>query len=162
MSNRAVILFVSLGLVLDRITKEIVLAQMTLGESIPVVPGFFSLVSVRNRGGAFGLLADLPPAVGLAFFVIVASATVAVLAWMLSRVAAEERWQRFALASVISGAVGNLYDRIRFGEVVDFLDCYWGAWHWPAFNVADSLITVGVVLLLLSSFAPETEEGTDS
>jgi signal peptidase II len=132
----------------DQWTKGLVLAHFRLGESVEVIPGFFSLTSVRNRGGAFGLLADLPEGYGQAFFVVFAVLTVAFLVWMLRGTPREDLSQRIALTAVIGGAIGNLVDRILYGEVVDFLDVYVGDWHWPAFNLADSYITTGVVLLL--------------
>ncbi len=155
MSLRAAALLVALIVALDRATKALVMARMSLGESIAVIPGFFSLTSVRNRGAAFGMLADLPEPWRLLFFVTVAVAAVGLFGWMLLKVPERDRWQRLSLVCVLAGAAGNLYDRVRYGEVVDFLDCYVGDWHWPAFNVADSAITVGAVLLVLLSLRGE-------
>lgn len=154
MSGRVSALLVALIFVLDQVTKHLVVASWELGESVAVVPGFFSLTYLRNRGGAFGLFSDLPEAWRVGFFVLFALATVAALAWMLRSTDRDDVVQRFALTSVIGGAAGNLFDRVRYGEVVDFLDVYVRDWHWPAFNVADSFITCGVILLLASSFLP--------
>ena len=144
-------LLVALIFALDQYTKHLVVAAWELGQSLVVIPGFFSLTYVRNRGGAFGLLAGLPETWRVAFFVVFAVATVAALVWMLRSTARDDLVQRLALTGVIGGAVGNLWDRIRYGEVVDFLDVYAGGWHWPAFNMADSFISCGVVLLLVGS-----------
>lgn len=152
MSERASALLVAAILALDRYTKHLVDSAWNLGDTVAIIPGFFSLTYVRNRGGAFGLFSDLPEAWRVTFFVIFAVATVAALVWMLRSTPRSDVLQRFAITSVIGGAGGNLYDRLRYGEVIDFLDVYVGDWHWPAFNVADSFISVGVVLLLLASF----------
>jgi signal peptidase II len=150
-SGRVSALLVALIFALDQLTKHMVMASWQVGDSTPVIPGFFSLTYLRNRGGAFGLFAGLPETWRVAFFVVFALATVAALVWMLRSTPREDVAQRLALTSVIGGAVGNLWDRILYGEVVDFLDVYVSDWHWPAFNVADSFITCGVVLLLVSS-----------
>lgn len=137
--------------VLDQVTKWMVVARFELGESVPVIPEFFSLTYVRNRGGAFGMLGDLPDGWREGFFIVFALGTVAALAWMFRSTPVSDRVQRVALTSVIGGAAGNLYDRVLHGEVVDFLDVFVGNWHWPAFNVADSFITCGVALLVIGA-----------
>ena len=159
MSVRLSAIVVALIVALDQYTKALVSGSWKLGESIPVIPNLFSLTYVRNRGGAFGLMADLPEAYRVAFFVVFAVVTVAILVMMLRTTPASDLLQRFAITSVIGGAAGNLYDRIRYGEVVDFLDVYWRDWHWPAFNVADSFITIGVVLLVIGSMRAVQNEG---
>jgi signal peptidase II len=151
MKLRIAVVLVAFMVALDQYTKHLILADWTVGDTLPVIPGFFSLTYVRNRGGAFGLMADLPEGWRVGFFVAFALLTVAGLAWMLRETPREDLVQRLALTSVIGGAIGNLYDRVRYGEVVDFLDVYVRAWHWPAFNVADSFITCGVVLLVCGS-----------
>ncbi len=151
MSGRVSALLVALIFALDQYTKHLVVAGWEVGDSLPVIPSFFSLTYVRNRGGAFGLLSNLPEAWRVTFFVVFAVVTVAALVWMLRSTPRADFAQRLAITAVIGGAVGNLWDRIRYGEVVDFLDVYVRDWHWPAFNVADSLISCGVVLLVLGS-----------
>lgn len=130
---------------LDQATKLWVLAAFHLHETLTVT-SFFNLVLVFNRGAAFSFLSD---AGGWQkwFFIILALAISGWLAAMIRQHAAE-RLQPLAFALVLGGALGNVIDRVRFGAVVDFLDFHVAGWHWPAFNVADSAITVGVALLL--------------
>jgi signal peptidase II len=130
---------------LDQLSKAWVLAAFRLGERLEIT-GFFNLVLVFNSGAAFSFLAD---AGGWQkwFFVVLALAVSAWLVVML-RQHVGERLLALALALVLGGALGNVIDRVRFGAVVDFLDVHAAGWHWPAFNVADSAITVGVALLL--------------
>ncbi|HXC50891.1 MAG TPA: signal peptidase II [Candidatus Limnocylindrales bacterium] len=162
MSVRVSALLALLIIALDQYTKSLISSSWRIGESHPIVPEIFSLTYVRNRGGAFGLMADLPEAWRVAFFVIFAIATVSALLWMLRSTPRGDVLQRFALTAVIGGAAGNLYDRVRYGEVVDFLDVYYRDWHWPAFNVADSFISCGVVLLLIGSLrhSRDVDRGT--
>src|SRR5205085_12161414 len=156
-SVRASAIVIALIVLLDQYTKSLVASSWRLGETLPVVPDVFSLTYVRNRGGAFGLMSDLPEAWRVAVFVLFALATVSALIWMLRNTPRGDVLQRFAITAVIGGAAGNLYDRIRYGEVVDFLDVYYRDWHWPAFNVADSFISCGVVLLLIGSLRQARE-----
>jgi signal peptidase II len=139
-----------LVIVLDQLTKLLVTHALRPYESVMVIPGFFELVHVRNRGIAFGLMNHL----GAAWSSIVLSGVTAVaivlLIFWLARLRENERWMAFGLSLIIGGAVGNLIDRIRLGEVVDFLDFYVGALHWPAFNIADSAVTLGTFWVALS------------
>ncbi|MEE8310676.1 MAG: signal peptidase II [Candidatus Binatia bacterium] len=151
MSDRAAVVFIVAIVALDQLTKWVVSTSMTVGQSIDVIPAFFALTYVRNPGAAFGLLGNVG-SWGAPLLVVVSVVAVAALSWLLHSVPAAHRWERAAAAAVIGGALGNLYDRIMLGEVVDFLDVYVGDWHWPAFNVADSAISVGVVVLILASF----------
>ena len=135
-----------LVIVLDQLTKLWVLATLKLGERIEVT-SFFNLVLVFNPGAAFSFLSD---AGGWQrwFFVVLAIAVSGWLTFLIRRPAAE-RLQPLAAALILGGALGNVVDRIRFGAVVDFVDVHAAGWHWPAFNVADSAISVGVALLIL-------------
>jgi signal peptidase II len=137
---------------LDQATKAIVVRNMALHQSIVLVDGFFALTYVRNTGAAFGVLAGRMHALRIAFFLAVSAGAVALLAWFLRGIAAERRALVAACGAVIGGAIGNMIDRIASGEVVDFLDVFVGTYHWPAFNVADSAITVGVLVLCLDAF----------
>jgi signal peptidase II len=138
-----------LVILLDQASKLWVLANFQFGERLPVA-GFFNLVLVFNSGAAFSFLAD---AGGWQkwFFVVLALAISVWLVLMIRHHAAE-RLLPLGYALVLGGALGNVIDRLRFGAVVDFLDFHLAGWHWPAFNVADSAITVGVLLLLWQQF----------
>ncbi|MFN4090462.1 MAG: signal peptidase II [Alphaproteobacteria bacterium] len=145
-----------LTLVLDQITKWFVLFQvMDPPRTIEVLP-FLNLVIVWNQGVSFGMFGGgaVPP---WAFAVLSAVICVALLVWLRR---AETNWTRAAIGLVIGGAVGNVVDRILFGAVFDFLDLHVAGWHWPAFNLADSAISVGVVLLLVESLLPERKAST--
>jgi len=135
-------------LALDQATKAWVLSAFTLYESVPVVEGWFHLTYVRNPGAAFGLFSGRAAAFRVPFFLTVTAVALVVIALVARRLPVGRRWTLAALALVFGGAVGNLIDRVRWGEVVDFLDVFWKAHHWPAFNVADAAISVGMVLLL--------------
>jgi signal peptidase II len=137
----------------DRFTKSLVEKQVGLHESIPVVAGFFDIVHTRNRGIAFGLGND--ESTSTSHFLLIAF-TLAVLVYIgiqllqaTSPVARSSSFLRWALTLIFAGAAGNLYDRIALGAVTDFLDFYWQTTHFPAFNIADSAITIGAALLLL-------------
>ena len=137
-------------IVLDQIVKWAVLGYFTGRRSVEPITGFFNLVLACNKGAAFSLLADAPgwQTPLFAGFAIVASIVVGVL---LVRHPGKRLFSA-GLALVLGGALGNLVDRLRFGCVVDFLDFHAVGWHWPAFNVADSAITLGAVALILDSF----------
>lgn len=134
---------------LDQITKAVVLQRLPLGVPVSVIDGLLALTLVLNPGLAFGLLGTVPD--GWRWVVAALSlVALAVLARVALRVLPDGGWaSRLAIGLIFGGAVGNLVDRARFGAVVDFVDVYWRGWHWPAFNVADSAITVGVALLAL-------------
>jgi len=133
--------------VLDQITKAIVAARIPLHDTIPVIRGFFDLTHVKNTGAAFGLFSSLSsPARATILTAVAGGVFLAVLAWSLTSPVTFTRLQT-ALALVLGGAVGNLIDRVRFQSVTDFLRFYVDRWEWPSFNVADSAISVGVVLL---------------
>jgi signal peptidase II len=138
------------GIVLvDRATKGWMLGWLRPGESYEVT-GFFNLVLVYNRGAAFSFLADAP-GWQTPFFVAVAVVAAAVVSWMLWRHPARTLLC-CGLALILGGALGNLWDRLAWGAVADFLDFHAFGWHWPAFNVADSAITVGAVILIVEGF----------
>ena len=144
-----VLLLATTVVVLDQITKTAALAHLIPGHPLVLVDGWLSLTLVMNPGLAFGLLGTVPPAWR---WVIAALSIVALL--VLARVALRVLPTGgftgvIAIGLIFGGAVGNLIDRARFVAVVDFVDVHWRTWHWPAFNVADSAITVGVVLLAL-------------
>ncbi len=144
---------------LDRWTKALVAGSLPLHSSEPVIPGFFDLVHARNTGIAFSMLNDASPLIREWLLPIVSAVAVVaifVMFWRQGQGATRLRW---ALALILTGAAGNLYDRLMYGYVVDFLDFYVGTWHWPAFNVADSCITIGAALLLLDSLSKPADAG---
>jgi signal peptidase II len=140
-------------LVLDVVAKHLALERLAPGRPVPVIDGFFSLTLVMNPGLAFGMLAGTPA--GWRWLVALLSiGALAVLAVVgLRMLPTGGRLTPLALGLIVGGAVGNLIDRGRFGAVVDFLDFYWRGYHWPAFNVADASISVGVALLALRMLA---------
>jgi signal peptidase II len=136
--------------VLDQITKLAVANRLQVFESVPVVTGFFNLVHVRNRGMAFGLMNR--PDIGIASYFLLAASLIAVvliLVWFF-KLKEEDNQLTLGLSLILAGAVGNLIDRVRLGEVIDFLDFHLGTYHWPAFNLADAAITVGTVSIALN------------
>ena len=133
-------------LVLDQATKALVLKHLPLGESLPVIPGFFGLTHVHNPGGAFGFLSGMSAEFRGLLFVAVSLLAVGLILYFYWQTPVRQSLLAVGLSLIFGGAVGNLVDRIRFGIVVDFLDLYAGELHWPAFNVADSAITVGVLI----------------
>ncbi len=135
--------------VLDQATKAWVLATFELHETVPVIPGWFHLTYIRNPGAAFGLFSGHAEAFRRPFFLVVTAVALAAILAILWRAPRGRPWLLTALGLVFGGAVGNLIDRVRWGEVVDFLDVFWKTHHWPAFNVADSAITVGMGVLIL-------------
>ncbi len=137
--------------VFDQITKIWVDTGMRLYQSIPVLDGFFNLTYVRNTGAAFSMFADMPETYRIPFFAAVAVLAGGAILYFVRSTPASDRLALIACGFVLGGAAGNLIDRLAYGSVIDFLDVYYGDWHWPAFNVADSCITVGVGLLLLQS-----------
>ena len=150
---RVFIITAALCLIIDQLSKIYIDGAFKLYQSIPVIDNFFSITYVRNPGAAFGILRD--SAIRIPFFISVSLLASIGIIWYLRRVSAKDRWQHFSLGLIFSGAVGNLIDRIRLGEVIDFLDVYWRQHHWPAFNVADSAICVGVAILFLCSWREE-------
>jgi signal peptidase II len=137
-------------LVCDQLTKYLLLHHLPLHTARELIPGFFNLVHVRNTGAAFSLLAGANTAWRQIFFVTVSILALGAILFLLARTNKEDCWSRRALVLIFSGALGNLVDRLRFGEVVDFLDFYLGGYHWPAFNIADSAITIGACILFLT------------
>lgn len=139
------------GIILaDQLTKFLVLQYMPLFDVKSVIPGFFNLVHVHNTGAAFSILAGANSVWRQIFFVGLTLFVLGLLLYVYRKVDPKDRWTRAAYALICGGAVGNLIDRLRLGEVIDFLDVYVGSAHWPAFNVADSGITVGALMLLIS------------
>ncbi len=136
-------------IVIDQVTKLSIMQSMRLHESIPIVQDFFSLTYIRNPGAAFGLLAGSSNAFRMVFFGVTSLIALGLLGTILFRLPEKDWVGQLSIAGVLGGAIGNLIDRLRYGEVIDFLDVYVNSYHWPAFNVADSAISVGVVFLII-------------
>lgn len=134
-------------ILLDQITKAYISSTMSAHESFAVIEGFFNITYIRNPGAAFGFLAGVSPVFRYVFFLSVAMAALLLILYYIWK--SKELPLIFSLSLISAGAVGNLIDRIRFGEVIDFLDLYIGSYHWPAFNVADSAISTGAAILIL-------------
>lgn len=139
-------------LVLDLLSKWLVMAHLELWESRPVIAGFFDLIHATNKGAAFGFLNRVDITWQTAFLITVNLLAVALMLHLLRRASDRETFLVTGLGLILGGALGNLVDRIRFGQVVDFLDFYVGDWHWPAFNVADMGISLGAFCLILSLY----------
>jgi signal peptidase II len=140
----------ALVIALDQATKLAINASMELYQTIELLP-VFQLTYLRNQGAAFSFLAGAGGWQRWFFIALAATASTLICYW-LSRLQRGQRFEAAAWALILGGALGNLIDRIVYGYVIDFLDVFYGDWHWPAFNVADSAITVGVGMLLLDSF----------
>jgi len=134
--------------IVDQITKAVVDRTMPLHSSIPLIDGFFNLTYIRNTGAAFGIFAGSHEVFRLPFLIGVSIVAIGFILVMLKRLRDGETGLAMALAFILGGAIGNLIDRVIYGEVIDFLDVYWSIYHWPAFNVADSFITIGVAITL--------------
>lgn len=132
----------------DQLTKWIVLQQMALYQIIPIVPNFFNLTRVHNPGGAFGFMAGQTPGVRVVLFIVISLLAAGFIIYLYVSTPQNYIWLLGGLSLIFGGAVGNLIDRIRFGEVIDFLDFYISDVHWPAFNIADSGISVGMTILV--------------
>lgn len=146
-------LWLSLFIVVaDQLTKWLAERHLDLHMPVPVFPGF-NLTLIYNPGAAFSFLGD---AGGWQrwFFIIVAVVISAILIVWLYRLSRSERWLACGLALIVGGAIGNLWDRVAYGHVIDFIDVYYQNWHWPAFNIADSAITIGAVMIIIDAFWP--------
>jgi len=149
------------SLCLDLFTKYLVDSHLHYGDKRELIEGFFYLTHVRNPGAAFGLFATAPQDVRLVFFIGISVVAIGIIISFFRRLAPGDRLSALALGFILGGALGNLVDRVRYGEVVDFLHFrLWQGYSWPDFNLADSFIVVGVALLLLELFATEGERST--
>jgi signal peptidase II len=147
-----------LVVIIDQITKLWIISNFALHEQQNVIPGLFDLVYVTNTGAAFGFLAGSKSWLRQVFFVGVAVVALVVIVYAYGHLKKQGKLFVYSLGLIGGGAIGNLIDRLRFGSVVDFLDFYLGSHHWPAFNAADSAITVGVGLFLLGTLLQHREE----
>jgi signal peptidase II len=140
-----------LVIALDQLTKALVRLRLPLHDSVTVIPGFVDFTHVRNTGAAFGVLDVVHFPYKTLVIAGIAMVGLIGVAFYAASLARQQVLSRLSLALIIGGAAGNLIDRIREGHVVDFVDVYWGTYHFWAFNVADSAITIGVVIMLLDA-----------
>ena len=135
-------------IIADQVTKFLIKSHMALHEQVVVIKHFFNISLVMNPGGAFGFFATGSPGVRKFIFLFLSSMVAIFVVWFYYKCARDYVFLSYGLAMIFGGAVGNLIDRFRYGMVVDFLDFYLGGAHWPAFNVADSAITLGMGILI--------------
>ncbi len=143
------VVIAGLVIVLDQVSKAVILNSMALHESIPVIKGFFSITHIQNPGGAFGLFARQGPELRRLVFIFLSSLAILAVLYFYIQTPGTYSLLSASFALIFGGAIGNMIDRFRFGKVVDFLDFYIGHLHWPAFNIADSAISVGMTVLVI-------------
>lgn len=140
--------FVIILIIFDQLSKLIIQANIAAGEWVPVIPGFFALTHIYNKGAAWGFLSDADH--GGLFLTLLALLMSLALIWAVRRL--KDRGARIAFALILAGSLGNLIDRFRLGMVVDFLSFRFGRWYFPSFNVADSCIVIGCCFLVIYLF----------
>ena len=150
----SVALAAGLGIALDQLTKMLAVQHMKENQEIPIIPGFFDLTLRHNTGAAFSLFASKPSV----FFFLISLVAIGALFYFIRQLDWDQKQQLIALGAILGGALGNLVDRIRMGSVVDFLLLYHKSISWPAFNVADSLIVIGVFVFLWYNLRQENEK----
>jgi signal peptidase II len=152
--------------VLDQVTKALATHYLYMHAPVQLLPGL-NLTLMHNTGAAFSLLSQAGGWQRWFFIVLASGVSIAIIVW-IANLPATNRWMSCALALILGGAVGNLWDRIILGYVVDFIDVYYRDWHWPAFNIADSAITIGAIMLIIDAIwfndekAPEQKAGVDT
>ena len=150
LADRKPEIFVALSVaILDQITKAMVRPALALHQSVELIPGFLDLTRVHNTGAAFGMLNAVEFPLKTLVLSLVAIIALSGVAWYAVTVPLSDRLARIGVAAVLGGAIGNLIDRATSGYVLDFVDAYWGNWHFWAFNVADAAISIGVVFMIL-------------
>jgi len=152
----------SLVVLIDQATKVWVDKTMKLYQSTPIVPGLLDLHYLRNTGAAFGFLSGSHSGFRIPFFILVSSVAIGIILFLFYKLEDSEVMMPLALSLVLGGAIGNLIDRIRLGEVIDFILFHYKAFQWPAFNVADIGITVGVTLLVFRILVLEKRQPAKS
>ena len=150
---RVLIVVSIVTLILDQATKLYIAQTLSLHTMITVIENFFTITYLRNKGAAFGMLASSPWR--LPFFILVSLIAVVVIAMVIRKLRDDQKLAAYSLSLIFAGALGNLVDRISYGEVIDFIYVHWYEHYWPAFNVADSAICVGVFLLALDMIREE-------
>ena len=155
--NAPYFLLVFVLVVIDQVTKAIVAGHVTLYRSIPVIPGFFNITRIHNKGAIFGTFSQTNNKL---VFVLLTAASLAALSFVVYyffKTPSADKFMKVALTLIAAGALGNQFDRLIRGHVIDFLDFYVGKAHWPFFNAADSCITVGACLMLVILFRRKPE-----
>ena len=147
-SLKRLLIIAGLVLMIDQATKLIIYHGLPLYGEIDVVPGFFSIVHYHNPGGAFGILAKGENGIRHIFFLVISILALGLVFYFYRSTPKTHQFLSTAFALIFGGAVGNMVDRLRLGQVIDFLDVYVNGWHWPAFNVADSAISVGIGIFI--------------
>jgi len=137
-------------IILDQLVKIYVDKTMHLYQSIEVLENFFHITYIRNKGAAFGILSGANENLRIPFFLTVSVIAIAIILYTIYTYEEESQVFPVSMGLILGGAIGNMIDRVRLGEVIDFVDVHWYGHHWPAFNVADSAITVGVTLLIIN------------
>ena len=162
MRNRYLFLFIisSALIVIDQYTKFMITLHVPLNYSIKVVEGFFNLTHIRNSGVAFGLFSDQPSELKPLILIIISLIAIMAILVIFHQTASERRFAQIGLVLIFSGAIGNLIDRVLHQEVIDFMDFFIQNHHWPAFNIADSCITIGVTFMVADMFSGETPSGS--
>lgn len=156
---RSAIIIASIVVIIDQVSKWLTVKYIPLYGKVHVLP-FLDFTHVRNPGAAFGIFRDLPEMVRIPLFAVVLVTAVAVIIYFLSKTGDKDRLLVVALSFILGGAIGNSIDRFRLRYVTDFLDFHWfgnPALHWPPFNISDSAITIGVILILLDTFILKRE-----
>jgi len=151
--KRDYLLFIGLALIillLDQVSKWMVVTHIEAHQTLSVIPGFFSLVLVKNRGMAFGIFSQTRSGFYYYFLLLTTIGAIGVILFSFFWIKSSKKWLTVGLSLILGGAVGNLVDRLRLGYVIDFLDFFLKGYHWPAFNVADSAVTVGTFWLLFN------------
>lgn len=141
-------------IIIDQLTKWWVVTNMELRESIPVIENFFYITSHRNPGAAWGILAGQ-----MAFFYVITLVVIGLIVYYMQKYAKDNIWTGIALGLVLGGAIGNFIDRLIFQEVVDFLNVYIGSYNYPIFNIADSALVIGVIIIFIITFKEEFQKG---
>jgi len=149
-------------LLLDQWTKSMVVQKLHLYQRVEVIRGFFNLTHVRNTGGAFGIFGGEKGGLGSILFVVVSLIAIGAIVFLFLKIKENEKTLALSFSLILSGAIGNLIDRLRYGEVVDFLDFHLSTYHWPAFNVADSAICIGIGLMALELLKGDRGKSTKS
>lgn len=139
-------------IVIDQFTKYLIIKSFALHQSLDLIEHYLTIVYIRNQGIAFGLLAGQGGGTRVILLVVASLLAIAFIVYLLSGLKNKQTYATVTLSLILGGALGNLIDRIRWGEVVDFIDVHWYHYHWPAFNCADSAISIGLVLLILGMF----------